>query len=247
MRVFCTFCLQHQSQISNCLHYIQNYLSIFQTFLLPLLQIFGEGCGENPFSKKVLPTKISNILFIYFGETAAADKLSQERIAGHPLVVHILKIFKEFNQAVCRNVVRTVGRHFLECGQSVFFQHAKLVSKRGVVNVVATLLERVNPLKLAATNAVPHLERALGGGTAVLFVAHYATKQTNIRVADWIVHVKIHLELRRNKNLVFLVLWYGVTQLIVKGVYSLDDDRRIGRYLRRNTVFRAPVAELING
>lgn len=76
MRVFCTFCLQHQSQISNCLHYIQNYLSIFQTFLLPLLQIFGEGCGENPFSKKVLPTKISNILFINFGEAAAADKLS---------------------------------------------------------------------------------------------------------------------------------------------------------------------------
>ena len=69
MRVFCTFCLQHQSQTSNCLHYIQNYLSIFQTFLLPLLQIFGKGYGGNTFCKKGFPRNY--LLIIPYSSTSA--------------------------------------------------------------------------------------------------------------------------------------------------------------------------------
>lgn len=68
-----------------------------------------------------------------------------------------------------------------------------------------------------------HLQRPLGTGS-ILFVTHDTTQQTYVGVAYRIVHVYIHLKLRRNVNLVLPVLRYGVAQLVVKRMYALSEE-----------------------
>ena len=94
---------------------------------------------------------------------------------------------------------------------------------------------------------MPHFKGTFRTGTAILLVAHYTAQQADVRVTDGVVHVEIHLELRRNVNFVLLVLGHRVTKRVVERMYPLYYYGRFGRNLCRDAVFGATVAKLVNG
>ena len=123
-------------------------------------------------------------------ESAAAQKLSEQRGRGEGIGPDGHDIVEKFAQTVGLGVLRRAFGHHLEQGQGLAAQAGELKEQGTIEHDVGVLLIGEDPLAFAGLNLLPAADGLLSGVVAILVVAHDTPQQAVVAGGDIVVVVQ---------------------------------------------------------
>ena len=139
-------------------------------------------------------------------ETAPAHKFLDQGIIRDFLPCRGKEIAQEFNQPLCRHILRHRVIYAEQLRFGVLLQHVQLIQRSGVKDRIRILLEGENIFFLALRHCVPRFNRAARVPAAELVIPNNAADETAVRCGNAVMVVNIQLCQRADKDFEFIFI-----------------------------------------